>query len=81
MNNQKCPLLVACSALVTTEIQKKALAHGFDMAVQSPLTNRILEDEILKEVIGRKGRLKHEIRKEYPSNNSLLSSESDILIA
>ena len=61
MENQKCPLLVACSALVTPEIKKNALAHGFDMAVQSPLTNRILEDDILKEVIARRGNLKHKI--------------------
>jgi CheY-like chemotaxis protein len=29
----ECPLLIACSALINPQIEKKALDHGFDFAV------------------------------------------------
>lgn len=32
-----CPYLVACSALITSQIEQKTIQVGFDMACESPL--------------------------------------------
>ena len=48
-----CPLLIACSALITPQIEKKTKDHGFDFAVQSPLTINVIKERILHEVFKR----------------------------
>ena len=42
-----CPLLIACSAMITPEIEKKTKEHGFDFALQSPLTLKVINEKIL----------------------------------
>ena len=44
----KEPVLVALSALITEDIRKKCLKSGFTVIIESPLTTKKLEDEILK---------------------------------
>ncbi len=44
--NRKCPILIACSALVSPKIEEKALNHGFDLCVQSPLTIKLIKENI-----------------------------------
>ena len=44
------PLLIPCSALITPQVEKKALEHGFDLCVQSPLTISVLTEKILPRI-------------------------------
>lgn len=37
-NFMRRPLIVACSAMINEEIKTKALAHGFDFVIESPVT-------------------------------------------
>lgn len=51
------------------------------MAVQAPLTKRILEDEILKKVIARRGKLKNAMVLKEAASLDSVSSRSEMNIA
>ena len=53
-NEHQCPILVACSALVTPVIKKKTLECGFDMCVQSPISVDFISRNILPRIKLRK---------------------------
>jgi CheY-like chemotaxis protein len=42
-----CPLLVACSALITPLIERKAMENGFDLCVQSPINSQFIQEKII----------------------------------
>jgi hypothetical protein len=42
--------MVACSALITPQIEQKTIQVGFDMACESPLRKQTLNDYILPKV-------------------------------
>jgi hypothetical protein len=46
--------LVACTAHVTPEIDKKCKESGFDFVAHSPLSMEMIVDVILKELIARR---------------------------
>jgi hypothetical protein len=49
-----CPLLVACSAHINNEIEKRALETGFDFVVESPLTIQIIEEFLIVQTLNRR---------------------------
>ena len=49
-----CPLLVACSAHINNEIEKRALETGFDFVVESPLTIQIIEEFLIVSLSSQK---------------------------
>ena len=44
----KVPLMVAISAHINEEIRKKCIAIGFNIIIETPLTVKKIEEEILK---------------------------------
>jgi hypothetical protein len=42
------PVLVALSAFVSEDVRKKCIKAGFHIVLESPLTSKKIEDEILK---------------------------------
>jgi hypothetical protein len=43
------PILVALSALINEDVRKKCLKAGFNVIMESPLTVKKIEEEILKQ--------------------------------
>jgi hypothetical protein len=44
------PILVALSAHISDDVRIKCLSTGFNIILESPLTVKKIEDEILKQV-------------------------------
>jgi hypothetical protein len=53
MNNKNkfCPFIVACTSFLDENIERQAKECGFHLAIESPLTYKILEEEIFVRVI------------------------------
>ena len=77
-NQQKCPLLIAYSALITDEIEAKCKEQGFDICLQSPITLKMINEQVIPLVLQRKCGPK---QKKDRLNCSMPECESSSLIS
>ena len=71
---EDCPLLIACSAMINAQVEKKASESGFDMCIQSPLTMDIIKQKILPALQQRSEKFKQS----KPKKVGYLENSEDI---
>jgi CheY-like chemotaxis protein len=75
---KQCPLLIAYSALITDDIEKKCKEHGFDLCLQSPITIQMINEKVIPLMLERTGSKKQKIQHHYTlpekESSSLMSS-------
>lgn len=71
---EDCPLLIACSAMINAQVEKRAKESGFDMCIQSPLTM----DLILKKILPAVQQRSEKFKKSKPKNVGYLESSGDM---
>lgn len=54
MEAKFCPVLVACSAFIDKNTEKRAILAGFELVIQSPLTIQMLRDKIIVKALEKK---------------------------